>query len=63
MELAPACSPLAESPWISRSATSSTGASTPTCWYVGRHPTRNVEIPIIRMVPIITRLRPSRSPM
>lgn len=39
------------------------GARIPTCWYVGRQPTRKVETPISRMVPIITFLRPSRSPM
>ena len=62
IELAPACSPAAERPCRTRSATSRTGASSPTWPYVGRQPTRKVETPISRMVPIMTFLRPSRSP-
>ena len=36
---------------------------TPTCAYVGRQPTRNVETPISSSVPMSTFLRPRRSPM
>ncbi len=63
IELAPACSPAAERPWSRRRITSRTGASSPTWSYVGRQPTRKVETPISRRVPISTFFRPSLSPM
>ena len=59
---APACSPEAERPWMSRSATSSAGAQRPMESYVGRQPTRNVDSPMSETVSRSTRLRPYLSP-
>ena len=61
-ELAPACSPAAESPWSSRQKTSSAGAAQPILSYDGRQPMRNVEKPISTRVNMRTFCRPTRSP-
>lgn len=59
---APPHSPPAAKPWTRRSATSITGAATPTVSYAGRQPIRNVLPPMISSVSTSMALRPIRSP-
>ena len=62
IELAPEISPATAKPWMRRSVMSSAGARKPTCSYVGRSATKNVETPMRSMHRTSTFLRPCLSP-
>jgi hypothetical protein len=58
----PLHSPPIASPWISRSATSSSGAAKPIVAVLGNMPTSADEMPMTSSVTISVALRPTRSP-
>ena len=62
MSTAPPHSPPRAKPWMQRSTVSSTGASTPTCAWLGSSPIANVATPIISSETMSSFLRPSLSP-